>query len=115
MLKEHHTLKRLITKKYVLSKAGCLSCTLRFGLHEIPIMNRTLPCGLGNNIACTRIFDNFPGMLTYVLFLENCQKSVCMHGCSPIHEEKFLRVSNLGDKSVPIKRTLGYGSVGSVI
>ena len=24
-----------------------------------------------------------------------------MHGCSPIHEEKSLRVSNRGDKSVP--------------
>ena len=78
------------------------------------VRKRTIPCRLEKNHACKWISDNFPGMLTYVLFLENCQKSVCMHGCSPIHEEKFLRVSNLGDKSVPIKRTLGYGSVGSV-
>ena len=37
----------------------------------------------------------FPGMLTYVLFLKNCLKSLCMHGCSPIHVEGsffFLKV-----------------------
>ena len=36
-------------------------------------------------------------MLIYVLLLENCQKSICMHGYSPIHVERSLRVSNLGE------------------
>ena len=66
---------------------SCICCTLRSGLHEIPTMIRTFPCGLENTHACKWISDNFPGMLTYVLFLENCQKSICMHG-SQIHEER---------------------------
>ena len=78
-----------------------IGCSLRSGLHEIPTMIRTFPCGLENNHTCKWISDNFLGMLTYVLFLENCQKSICMHGFSPIHEERSLRVSNLRDKSVP--------------
>ena len=60
-----------------------LCCTLRSGLHEISTMIRTFPHGLENNHACKWISDNFPGMLTCVLFLENCLKSICMHGCSP--------------------------------
>ena len=78
-----------------------VSCTLSFSIHEIPTMIGTLPCGLENNHACKWISDKSPGMLTYMFFLENCEKSICMHGCSPINEERFLRVSNLGDKSVP--------------
>ena len=34
-------------------------------------------------------------------FLENCWKSICMYCCSPILRRKSLRVSNIGDKSVP--------------
>ena len=78
-----------------------ICCTLRSGLHEIPTMIRTFPHGLENNHGCKWTCDNFPGMLTYVLFLENCQKTICFHGDSPIHVDRSLRVSNLGDKSVP--------------
>ena len=79
----------------------CLSCTLRSGLHEIPTIIRTFPHGLENNHACKWTSDNFPGMLTYVLFLENCQKTIYIHCYSPIHVDRSLRVSILGDKSVP--------------
>ena len=78
-----------------------ISCTLRSGLLEIPIMIRTFPHGLENNHTCKWTLDNFPGILTYVFILENCQKSIFMHGYSPIHVDRSLRVSNLGDKSVP--------------
>ena len=44
--------------------------------------------GLESNNTYKWISDNFPGMLTYVLFLENCQKYICMHGGSPIHKER---------------------------
>ena len=47
--------------------------------------NMTFPHGLENNNASNWIFVSFPGMLIYVLFLKSCQKSICMHGCSPIH------------------------------
>ena len=57
-----------------------VSCTLRSGLHEIPKMIRTFPHGLENNRAFKWTFDNFPGMLTPVLFLENCQKTIFMQG-----------------------------------
>ena len=36
-------------------------------------MIRTFPHGLENNHACKWTFDNFPGMITFVVFLENCQ------------------------------------------
>ena len=62
-----------------------ISCTLRSRLHEIPTVIRTFPHALENNHACKWTSDNFPGMLTYVLFLENCQKTICLHGYSPIH------------------------------
>ena len=78
-----------------------VSCTLRSGLHEIPTKIRTFPHGLENNHACKWTFDNFPGMLIYVLFLENCQNTICVHGSSPIHVDRSIRVSNLGDKFVP--------------
>jgi hypothetical protein len=64
-------------------------------------MIRTYPHGFENNHACKWTSDNFPGMVTYVLFLENCQKTIYMDGYSPIHVDRSLRVSNLGDKSVP--------------
>ena len=68
-----------------------LTCsTLRSGLHE-----------LEKNHARKWTSDNFPGMLTNILFLENCQKTICMHGYSPIHVDRSLRVSYLGDKLVP--------------
>ena len=69
-----------------------MSCALRSGLHEIPTMISTFPHGLENNHAFTWTSDNFPGMLTYVLFLENCQKTICMHGYSPFHVDRSLRV-----------------------
>ena len=71
--------------------SNCLCCTLRSGLHEIPTMITTIPHGLENNHACKRTFDNFPGMLTYVLFLEKCQKSNCMHGYSQIHVDRSIK------------------------
>ena len=78
-----------------------ISCTLRSGLHEILTMIRTFPHELENNHACKWTSDNFPGKLTYVLFLVSCQKTICMHGYSPIHVDRSLRVSNLWDKYVP--------------
>ena len=78
-----------------------IRCTLRSGLHEIPTMIRTFPHRLENNHACKWISDNFPGMLTYVLFLENCLKSICMHGCSPIHVERSFFFLKVWDRFVP--------------
>ena len=49
-----------------------ICCSLRSRLHEIPTMIRTIPHGLEDNHACKWLSDNFPGILTYVLFLENC-------------------------------------------
>ena len=76
-------------------------CTLRSGLHEIPTVIRTYPRGFENNHTCKWTSDNFPGMITYVLFLENCQKTICMDCYTPILVDRSLRVSNLGEKSVP--------------
>ena len=69
-------------------KIRCLCCTLRSGLHEISTMIRTFPCGLENNHACKWISDNFPVITHMPALMENCRKSICMHGCSPIHKEK---------------------------
>ena len=49
---------------------------------------RTFPHKLENNHACNGILDNFPGLICMSAFLKNCQKSICMHGCSPIHVER---------------------------
>ena len=57
---------------------------------------RTFPYGLGNNHSCKRISDNFPEMLTYVLVLENCLKSICMHGCSRIHVKRSFFLKSMG-------------------
>ena len=71
-------------------------CTLTSGLHEIPTMVRTFPHGLEYNHICKWISDNFQGMLTYILCLENQLKFICMHGCSPIPVERpfFLKVQD---------------------
>ena len=69
------------------------SYTLKIGLHEIPTMIRTFPHGLEKNHACKWTSDNFPGTLTYVLFLENYQTTICMNWYSPIHVD---RSSNQG-------------------
>ena len=72
-----------------------ISCTLRSGLHEIPTTIRTFPHGLEINHVCKWISDNSSGMLNNILFLENCLKSVCMYGCSPIHVKRsffFIKV-----------------------
>ena len=86
-----------------------MCCTLRSGLHKIPTMIRTFPHGSENNHACKWISDKFPWMLTYVLFLENCLKSICMHGCSPIHVERsfFLLKSmgQIGDQELQLMET----------
>ena len=87
----HHS--SVVCAAYMLHTC-CISCTVRLGLHEIQTMVRTFSCGLEINHACKWISDNSPGMLTYVLFLESCQKSICMHDCSPIHEERSLRRKN---------------------
>ena len=47
-----------------------ICCTVISGLHGISTMSRTFPCGLENNHTCKWISHNFPGMLTYLLFLE---------------------------------------------
>ena len=48
---------------------------------------RTFPRGLETNHACKLISDNFSGITRMSAFLDYCQKSICMHGCSQIHEE----------------------------
>ena len=85
----------------ILKSVTCLGCTLRSGLREIPTMIRTSPHGLENNHACQWVFDNFPGLLTYILFLEICLKSICMHGCSPIHVERSFFFVKVWDRFVP--------------
>ena len=49
---------------------------------------RTFPHGLENNHACKLILDNFLEIIGMSAFLDNCLKSICMHGCSPIHVER---------------------------
>ena len=71
-----------------------ISCTLRSGLHEILTMIKTFPHRLENNHAFKLTSDMCPGMVICVLFLESCQKIIYMHGYSPIHVDRFLRVSN---------------------
>jgi hypothetical protein len=88
-------------KTYPGFKIIALCCTLRSGLHEIPTVIRTFPHGLENNHACKWFSDNFPRMLTYMLFLENCLKSVCMHGCSPIHVESYFSSLKYGTDLSP--------------
>ena len=60
---------------------------------------RTFPRGLEINHACKLISEKIPGMLTYVLFMESCQKSICMHVCSPIHKERYFLVFKLYSNS----------------
>ena len=78
-----------------------LCCTLRSRQHVIPTMIRTLPRGFENNHACKWISDNFLGITHMSALLENCQKFICIYSCSEIPGTRSLRVSNLGDKSVP--------------
>ena len=78
-----------------------LRCTLRSGLHETTKMIRIFPNGFEINHACKWTSDNFPGMLTYLLFLENCHKTICMHGYSSIHVDKSLR------------KTILYGNIAN--
>ena len=77
-----------------------MGCTLRTEIHEILTTIRTFPHGLEKRHACKWTCDSIPGMLTYVLLLENFQKTIFMHGYSIIHVDMSYRVSNLGDKSV---------------
>ena len=65
-----------------------LCCTLRSGLYEIPTMIRTFPCGFEDNHACKWISGNFPGIFHMSEFLENCQISIFMFCCPPIHERR---------------------------
>ena len=79
---------------YVLDTLTALvGCTLRSGLHEIPTMIRIFPHGLQNNHACKWTSDSFIGIHMYVLFLENFQKTICMHGYSPILVDRSLTLS----------------------
>ena len=48
---------------------------------------RTFQHELESNHASKSILDNFPVIIHKSEFLENCRKSICMHGCSPIHLE----------------------------
>ena len=77
------------------AKEGLAKGNLRSGLHEIPKMIRTFPPWLENNHACKWISDNFPGITHMSEHLENSYKSICLHGCTPIHGERsffFLKV-----------------------
>ena len=67
---------------------------------------RTFSHGLENTHACKWILDNFPGIIHMSAFLENCQKSICMHGCSPIHVKRSFFFLKVWDRFVPIERTL---------
>ena len=51
---------------------------------------RAFPDGLENNHACKCSLDNFPGIICISTVLENCQKSICIHGCSLIHVENIF-------------------------
>ena len=93
MKKKCLTAYRNLANRFIL----CICCTP----HIIPTMIRTFPNGSENIHACKWTFEHFLGRLTYVAFLENCQKTICMHGYSPINVDRSLRVSNLGDKSIP--------------
>ena len=79
-----------------------IGCTLRTGLHEIPALIRTCPHGLENIHASKWISDKFHGMLTYILFLENGQKFICMHVWSLIHMERSFFFSKVCDRFVPL-------------
>ena len=62
--------------------------TLRSGLHGIPKMIRTFQHEFENNHECKWVLNNIPGIIHMSAFLKNCQKSICMYGCSPIHMER---------------------------
>ena len=87
---------QICTNKYI-----NVYVALGSGLHEILTMIRTFPRGFQNNHSCKWISDNFLGMLTFLLFLENCLKSICMHGCSPIHKERSFFFLKVWDRFVP--------------
>ena len=76
----------------------CICCTHRSGLHEIPTMICIFPHGFENRHACKWISDNFPEIVTYILFLENCLKSICMHDCSPTHMKKSFFFFKVWDR-----------------
>ena len=67
--------------------------TLISGQHELSTLIRTFPRGLENSHACNWILDNFPEITHMSVFLENCQISICLHGCSPIHKDFFRSCS----------------------
>ena len=55
--------------------------------HICPIvflLLKTLSLGLKNNDTVKCNSDNFPGMLTHVVFLESCQNYTSMYHCYPI-------------------------------
>ena len=71
---------------------------------------RTFPYRVENNHAYKWISENFPRILTYLLFLESFLKSICMHGFSPIHVEMSIFFLKAGDWFVP-SIWFFYGSV----
>ena len=46
--------------------------------------NKIFSPGLENNNTLKCISDNFPNMLTYMLFLKKCWNYISMYRCSPI-------------------------------
>ena len=60
---------------------------------------RTFPCGLENNQTCKWILDNFPGIMRMSAFVENCQKFICMYGCSEIHVNHCWNFMESGSES----------------
>ena len=84
--------KKLVAFSFSLFMLFCKKCPMLFHrynfqailmLHsqiqkfqQLSTMIRTIPHGLEDIHACKWISDNFPELLTYVLFLENCFKSI---------------------------------------
>ena len=67
--------------------------SIKYRRQNCPVIlrrKRTFPRGLENNRACDWILVNFPGIIRMSALLENCQKSIYMQGCSPIHLEISL-------------------------
>ena len=78
------------------------------------------PHGLEKNHACKWILDNFPGLIGMSEFLENCQKSICMLGCSPIHVERSLSLLEfhgvrIWDYNLSIMKNHAYGKHSALL
>ena len=94
---------------FVYIKNIYIFCTLRCGLHEITTLIRTFPHGLENNHARKWTCNNFQEMLTYVFFLENCPKNICIHSYSPIYVDSIKARGQICPILWRRKRTLPRG------